>query len=120
MQTAFSITNVTFKASFNPLPPTQGGGSSLSVNFQIFDRGPNHLAGLFVTTNSWATWQVVPAGFVGFSGGGEDWAASFGVETQVQTFEFVIFCDDLGGVNTVPRIWNTNGGAVFQATVTEI
>jgi hypothetical protein len=37
---------------------------------------------------------------------------------RTPTFEFVIFCDDLGGVSTVPRIWNTNAGAVFQATVT--
>jgi len=118
MQTAFSITNVTFSAGFNPVPPTEGGGSSLSVNFQILNRGPNHIAGLFVTTNSWATWQVIPAGFVSFSSEGENWTANFGVQTQVRTFEFVIFCDDLGGVNTVPRIWNTNGGAVFQAAVT--
>jgi hypothetical protein len=33
------------------------------------------------------------------------------------TFEFVIFCDDFGGVDAVPRIWNTNGGSVFQERV---
>ncbi len=120
MQTAFSISNVRFSASFNPLPPAEGGGSSLSVNFQVFNSGPNHIAGLYVTTNGWAAWQIVPARFVSFSDGGENWVANFGVNTQVQTFEFVIFCDDFGGVNSVPRIWNTNGGAVFQATSTEI
>ena len=120
MQTAFSITNVGFSATFNPLPPGEGGGSSLSVNFQVFNIGPNHIAGIFVTTDSWATWQMVPAQFVSFSNGGENWTASFGVSTQVRTFEFIIFCDDLGGVDAVPRIWNTNGGAVFQATTVEI
>jgi hypothetical protein len=120
MQTAFSITNVTFSATFNPLPPSEGGGSSLSVNFQIFNKGPNHIAGLFATTDSWATWQLVPARFVDFSDGGENWVANFNVTTQVRTFEFVIFCDDFGGVNSVPRIWNTNGGAVFQANSVEI
>lgn len=120
MQTAFSITNVTSSGRFNPLPVSQGGGSSLSVNFQILNRGPNHLAGIYVTTNSWATWQIIPAAFESFSSEGENWTANFSVQTQVRTFEFVVFCDDLGGVNTVPRIWNTNGGSVFQANVTEI
>ena len=120
MQTAFSIRNVRFSATFNPLPPTEGGGSSLSVNFQVFDIGPNHIAGVFVTTNSWATWQMVPAQFVNFGNGGENWTASFSVSTRVQTFEFVIFCDDFGGIDAVPRVWNTNGGAVFQATTVEI
>ena len=118
MQTAFSITDVTSSPTFNPLPPTMGGGSSLTVNFQILNQGPNHIAGLIVTTNSWATWQMVPASFVRFIGTAESWTAHFEVQTRVTTFEFVIFCDDLGGVSTVPRIWNTNAGAVFQATVT--
>src|SRR5271165_5384804 len=98
MQTAFSISNVSFSALFNPLPPSEGGGTSLSVNFQVFNQGPNHIAGLFVTTNSWATWQIVPANFVSFTDGGENWVANFSVGTFVGTFEFVIFCDDLGGV----------------------
>jgi hypothetical protein len=117
MQTAFSITDVTSSPTFNPLPPTMGGGSSLTVNFQILNQGPNHIAGLIVTTNSWATWQMVPASFVRFIGTAESWTAHFEVQTRVTTFEFVIFCDDLGGVSTVPRIWNTNAGAVFQAIV---
>jgi hypothetical protein len=32
-------------------------------------------------------------------------------------FEFMIFCDDFGGIDTVPRIWNTNGGNRFQTAV---
>jgi hypothetical protein len=118
MQTAFSIADVTFSGTFNPLPPGVGGGSSLAVNFQIFNQGPNHIAGLIVTTNSWATWQMLPASFVRFSGTAETWTAQLKVPTRVTTFEFVIFCDDLGGVSSAPRIWNTNAGAVFQATVT--
>lgn len=115
MQTANSITNVRFSATFNPIPPSVGGGSSLSVNFQVFNRGPNHIAGLIVTTDSWRTWQEIPARFDSFSDGGENWLANFRADTKV-TFEFVIFCDDFGGVNSVTRIWNTNGGAVFHAT----
>ena len=120
MQTAFSISNVSFSATFNPLPPSEGGGSSLTVNFQIFNQGPNHIAGIFVTTDGWANWQIVPARFVSFGGGGENWVANFFVSAEVGTFEFVIFCDDFGGVNAVPRIWNTNGGSVFQARSIEI
>jgi hypothetical protein len=117
MQTAFSIADVTSSATFNPLPPGLGGGSTLRVNFQIFNQGPNHIAGLIVTTNSWATWQMLPASFVRFSGTAETWTAQLEIPTRVTTFEFVIFCDDLGGVSSAPRIWNTNAGAVFQATV---
>ena len=77
MQTAHSITNVSFSATFDPIPPSEGGGSSLTVNFQVFDSGPNHIAGLFVTTDSWATWQIVPSRFASFAGSGENWVASF-------------------------------------------
>ncbi len=122
MQTAFSINNVSSSATFNPLPVSEGGGSSLSVSFDIFNRGPNHIAGLYVTTDSWFTWQIVHAEFVQFITGGENWSASFFVEgtTPERTFEFVVFCDVLGGVESVPRIWNTNGGSVFQITPVEI
>ena len=111
MQTAFSIDNVLSSATFD-----QGEGgesSSLSVTFDIFNRGPNHIAGIYVTANNWSTWQIVHAQFVTFIDGGENWSASFSVDTKVPTFEFVVFCDDLGGVDSVPRIWNTNGGSVF-------
>jgi hypothetical protein len=30
------------------------------------------------------------------------------------TYEFVIFCDDFGGIDSVPRIWNTNGEIDFR------
>jgi len=111
MQTAFNITNVTFSATFDPEPPE----NALLVNFQIFNKGPNHVAGIIVTTNDWVTSQVAPARFVSFSDGGENWSVSFSGGTPGSTFEFVIFCDDFGGVDFVPRIWNTNGGSVFQA-----
>ena len=41
MQTAFSITDVTFGA--NPVAP---GVVVLSVDFRIFNNGPSHIAGL--------------------------------------------------------------------------
>jgi hypothetical protein len=110
MQTAFSITNVTFSA--DPVAP---GLISLSVNFQIFNNGPSHVAGLVVTTDFWRTSQIAPAAFQGFGAGFEFWRADFQVPGSSATFEFVIFCDDFGGVDFVPRIWNTNGGNRFQA-----
>jgi len=130
-QTAFSITNVTFSGSvvesFEPGSPAPVFLPRLSVNFQIFNSGPNHVAGLIVTTDSWVTSQVAPASFQGFGAGFEFWSATFPSSTSglpvvsapvtPVTFEFVIFCDDFGGVNTVPRIWNTNGGFVFQVRV---
>jgi hypothetical protein len=113
MQTAFSITGVTFSA--NHLAP---GLIGLSVNFQIFNNGPSHVAGLVVTTDFWGTSQIAPAAFQGFGAGFEFWRANFSVSgVSSATFEFVIFCDDFGGEDFVPRIWNTNGGNRFQARV---
>jgi|SRR6476646_1623916 len=110
MQTAFSITDVTFSA--NPVAP---GLIDLSVNFQIFNNGPSHVAGLIVTTDFWRTSQVAPAAFQGFGAGFEFWRVNHQVPGSALSFEFVIFCDDFGGVDFVPRIWNTNGGKRFQA-----
>ncbi len=112
MQTAFSITNVTFFA--DPVAP---GIVSLPVKFQIFNNGPSHVAGLIVTTDFWVTSHIVPATFQGFGAGFEFWQANFDTSGPPVTFEFVIFCDDFGGDNFVPRIWNTNGGNRFQASV---
>jgi hypothetical protein len=117
VQTAFSIKNVSYSVSIITPPPHLGGGgpySVVSVSFDIFNQGPNHIAGIFVTTDSWFTWQVVHASFVQFiADDGENWSVSFN-SGEIPSFEFVVFCDDLGGVESVPRIWNTNGGSAFQ------
>jgi hypothetical protein len=111
MQTAFSITNVSFSAG-----PVFPGVVELTVNFHIFNNGPSHVAGLIVTTDFWITSHVATAAFQGFGAGFELWKATFQVSGSSSVdFEFVIFCDDFGGVGSVPRIWNTNGGNRFQA-----
>ena len=111
VQTAFSITNVTFSA--NHVAP---GVVSLIVDFQVHNNGPSHVAGLAVTTDFWGSSHIVPAVFQSFGAGFEFWHASFSVNTSSSvTFEFAVFCDDYGGNNAVPRIWNTNGGTRFQA-----
>jgi hypothetical protein len=109
MQTAFSITDVIFSAD-----PVEPGIVDLSVKFQIFNNGPSHVAGLIVTTDFWITSEIAPARFQGFGAGFEFWQANFSAGGPPVTFEFVIFCDDFGGDNTVPRIWNTNGGNRFK------
>ena len=111
MQTAFNITNVRFSAD-----PIEPGIVALSVNFQVFNNGPSHVTGLVVTTDFWKTSQIVGGVFQGFGAGFEFWQANFSVPGPPVTFEFVIFCDDFGGDNVVPRIWNTNGGNRFQAS----
>jgi hypothetical protein len=111
MQTAFSITDVAFSA--NPVAP---GIVELSVNFRVFNNGPSHVAGLIVTTDFWVTSRIAPAAFQGFGAGFEFWRADFSAPGgSPVNFEFVIFCDDFGGDNFVPRVWNTNGGNRFQA-----
>jgi hypothetical protein len=112
MQTAFSIRNVTFSA--DPVAPNV---VVLSVNFQIFNNGPSHVAGLVVTTDFWITSHIAPAAFQGFGSGFEFWKVDFSTQGPPVSFEFVIFCDDFGGDNIVPRIWNTNGGNRFQVKV---
>ena len=71
--------------------------------------------GLIVTTDFWRTSQTAPAAFQGLGAGFKFWRADFQVRGFSVTFEFVIFCDDFGGVDFVPPIWNTNGGNRFQA-----
>jgi hypothetical protein len=112
VQTAFNIANV----SFSP-DPVASGVVELTVNFQIFNNGPSHVAGLIVTTDFWVTSHVAPAAFQGFGAGSESWRATFSTSGPPASFEFVIFCDDFGGNGTVPRIWNTNGGNRFRASM---
>jgi hypothetical protein len=115
VQTAFSINNVSSNSQ-NVGESNEGPAAvDLSVSFDIFNQGPNHIAGIYFTTDSWFTWEIVHAQFVQFiDNNGESWSASATVDPEVNIFEFVVFCDDLGGVESVPRIWNTNGGSVFQ------
>ena len=111
MQTAFSISDVSFFA--DPVAP---GVVALTVNFRIFSNGPSHVAGLVVTTDFWVTSHIAPAAFQGFGPGFEFWRADFQVnQNSPVTFEFAVFCDDFGGIDNVPRIWNTNGGNRYQA-----
>src|SRR5262245_61847717 len=51
--------------------------SSLRVDFQVFNNGPSHVAGLIVTTDFWKTSHVVTAAFQGFGAGFEFWRATF-------------------------------------------
>lgn len=110
MQTAFSITDVSFQA--DPIEPNVVG---LSVDFQIHNNGPSHVAGLVLTTDFWITSRIVPAFFQHFGQGLEFWHVGVSAPGPPVIFEFVIFCDDFGGDNEVPRIWDTNGGSRYQA-----
>jgi len=111
MQTAFFIDNVSPEIATSPT-----GAFSLTVNFQIHNNGPGHVAGLVITTDDWKTSQVVPAVFQGFGQGFEFWQALAQPPAVaiLQGSEFVIFCDDFGGGDQVPRIWNTNEGNRFR------
>lgn len=111
MQTAISITDVSFNA--DPVAP---GEVNLSVDFQIHNNGPSHVSGLVVTTDFWVTSRIVPAVFQHFGQGFEFWHVDVSAPGPPVKFEFVIFCDDFGGVNEVPRIWDTNGGNRYLAT----
>jgi hypothetical protein len=111
MQTAFNITDVTFSAA-----SVAPGVVSLAVSFRIYNHGPSHVAGLVVSTDAWVTSHVAKATFKGAGAGFESWQASFSAAGPPVRFEFVVFCDDYGGLNSVPRVWNTNSGNRFHAT----
>lgn len=111
MQTAFSITEVSFNA--DPVAP---GEVVLSVDFQIHNNGPSHVAGLVVTTDFWVTSSIAAARFQGFGAGFEFWHVGFSAAGPPVSFEFVIFCDDFGGTPGVARIWDTNGGNRYLAS----
>jgi hypothetical protein len=112
MQTAFNITDVSFNA--DPVAPNV---VVLEVDFRIYNNGPSHVAGVIVTTDFWVTTQDATAQFQGFGQGFEFWKATFQTQGPPVSFEFVIFCDDFGGVDFVPRIWNTNGGNRFRTNI---
>jgi len=111
MQTAFNIGDVDFLA--NAVAP---GVVSLSVRFRVFNNGPSHVAGIIVTNDFWVTTHEQIARFEGFGPGFENWTAVFQTGGPPASFEFVVFCDDFGGIDSVPRIWNTNGGNRFRAS----
>jgi hypothetical protein len=97
----------------------QGGLSSvLSVDFRVFRRGPAHVAGLFFTTNFWATRLEAGAAFQHFDGDFEVWRAQAHVAGNNVNFEYVIFCFDHRDVQNVRAIYNTNFGETFRITST--
>jgi len=98
MQTAFSITNVSFSA--DPVAPNV---VDLVVDFQIHNNGPSHVAGLIVTTDFWITSHIAPAAFQSFGTGFKIWRSVFQTPGPPVTYEFVIFYDDFGGIDTVPN-----------------
>jgi hypothetical protein len=109
MQTAFFIQDVTFGIS-TPV----SNFVNLTVDFQIHNSGPAHVAGLVWTIDGWKTSHVEDAVFEALGQGFEFWRAVVGfTSNDVPAFEFVVFCDDFGGGDQVPRIWNTNGGNRF-------
>jgi hypothetical protein len=77
MQTAFFIDNV------SPVIASPFGVFSLTVNFQIHNNGPGHVAGLIITTDDWKTSQVVPAVFQGFGQGFEFWQAEPSADVNI-------------------------------------
>jgi hypothetical protein len=95
----------------------QGTNAILTVNFQVYRKGPAHMAGIIFTTDGWATASTAMAQFQSFGPGDvENWKASVTVGGNNVRFQYVIFCDDFAGLNQVPRIYDTNGGNQYSIT----
>ena len=112
MQSATSIQFISDSArnTFN-----QGGKSTvLTVNFRVLKQGPAHVAGIIFSADFWGSRNEGRASFQRFEGDSEVWQAVVSVRDNGVKFEYVIFCDDFRGVDTVPRIYNTNGGETFR------
>jgi hypothetical protein len=91
-----------------------GSRSRLTVNFQVFKRGPAHVAGLLYSSNFWAQRNEVQAKFIRFEGDSEVWQASTTVPGNSVNFEYVIFCDDHRDIQNVRKLYNTNFGETFR------
>ena len=109
VRTAYSITDVNFHAE-----ALSADEVSLAVEFHIHNNGLGHVAGLVFTTDFWATSRIASAVFQRPGEGFEVWRADASAPGPRVTFEFVIFCDDYGGNDEVPRVWNTNGGRRYR------
>lgn len=92
--------------------------SLLRVDFKVFRRGPAHVAGLRYTSDFWKTPQTAIASFQRFEGDFEVWHAEAQAPANDVAFEYVIFCDDFRGVQSVKSIYNTNNGETFRIKAT--
>lgn len=97
----------------------RGGQSSvLTVNFNVFRRGPAHVAGVTFTSDFWATPREALAKFQRFEGDTEVWQVTASAPGHDVTFEYIIFCYDHRDIQNVRRIYHTNSGNTFQIAAT--
>jgi hypothetical protein len=111
MQSAISIQFISDRAQKNA--GLGGERIALTVNFRILKLGPAHVAGIVFSSDFWASRHEALASFQHFEGDSELWQTAVTVP-GFHAIEYVIFCDDFRGVDTVPRIYNTNGGETFR------
>jgi hypothetical protein len=97
----------------------QGGErTALTVDFRVFKRGPAHVAGIIFSPDFWGSRNEALATFQRFEGDFEVWKAVVSVRGLNAKIEYVIFCDDFRGIDTVPRLYHTNGGETFRPVAT--
>ena len=111
MQSATSIQFISDRAQ--KISGSGGDRIQLTVDFRVFKKGPAHMAGIMYSPNFWGSRQEALASFQRFEGDSEVWRTIVTVPGHNQ-IEYVIFCDDFRGVDTVPRIYNTNRGETFR------
>jgi len=100
----------------------QGGWSTtMTVNFTVNNKGPNHICNVKWTRDFWVTYNTINAKFVSFSGSSESWQAVQGVPGQyIGTAEYVVTCTDLSGQQQVVSVQSgaiTTYGLTLQSPV---
>ena len=87
---------------------------ALTVDFRVFKRGPAHVAGIIFSPDFWGSRNEALATFQRFEGDFEVWNVVVSVRGLNAKIEYVIFCDDFRAIDTVPRLYHTNGGETFR------
>lgn len=84
----------------------QGGWSTtVTVNFTVNNKGPNHICHVKWTGDFWKTYNTINAKYLSSSGSSENWQAIQSVSGQYPgTAEYVVSCTDLSGQQQVVSV----------------
>lgn len=109
------------------LEPVWSGGyppqqyHKLTIDFRVFYRGLNHVAGVVASTDGWRSREEITAKWVGFTGAGDEielWQVEKGFPTGISRVEYVIFCEDYRAVDDMKKLYKTDNGQPFIVTKT--
>lgn len=82
-----------------------GWTTTVTVNFTVNNKGPNHICALKWTRDFWKTYNTVNAKFVSATTTSENWQAVQSLPGQYTgTAEYVVSCTDLTGQQQITSV----------------